>query len=40
MRQKFKKEEMSRKSYQDAARRKDEEIKMVQGDIKQVEQRL
>ena len=27
MRQKLKKEEMSRKSYQDAARRKEEEIK-------------
>lgn len=34
MRQKLKKEEMSRKSYQDAARRKDEEIKKVANDVK------
>jgi len=40
MRQKLKKEEMSRKSYQDIARRKDEEIKKAQGDVKQVETKL
>ena len=40
MRQKFKKEEMNRKTYQEAARRKDEEIKKVQSDIKQAEQKL
>jgi len=31
---------MNRKTYQEAARRKDEEIKKVQSDIKQAEQKL
>jgi len=36
----LKKEELSRKSYQDIARRKDEEIKKALGDTKQVETKL
>jgi len=40
MRLKFKKEETSRKQYQDIARRKDEEIKRAQQDTKDVEIKL
>ena len=40
LRAKFKKEEISRRQYQDIARRKDEEIKKVKDSIKLVEGKL
>jgi len=39
LRTKFKKEEATRKQFQEIARRKDEEIKKVASDVKQMEEK-